>query len=578
MNRYIVSSLEQQLRNDPTSRVFLRLAEEFRKGGMYDKAVRVCEDGLRHHSRYVPAWVCLGRCHESLSRPLEAEKAFSKVLEFSSDNPHALRGLGVIALNRRQFDEARLYFERLLIQEPADEQILDWLQQCEDGALQVEAEQMAQDLDPTRTVEITKGNRDMIVDQPLADAEADEPPTAFDAASIARVGAFDTNPDEEAPDEDALEAEMLEADDDAFLDAEALDEVDQAEDEREAPVRDLDQAEDDAEPPVREAEQVKPGPSAEELEDAETMDAFDELEATISDSLPGLPMDSDALQTLDDPGDAVFTEGPAASAVDESATLPPERSASEANEEVAEVASSEGALSTFEITATDSLESASESAATWPGETEVAASAADLPESDLLDDDAFEMVEPEPPVIEAEPPGAEVEPSAFEADENDTADVETSVNDLDFDLNPDASDEAEKTASLLADDAEEGEKDAIDLHFERALSGADDELIQDDLVTAVQSVPHEPPPPGDPLSSEEFEHKMTQGLKHEKMEHFEQAEQIYRLLLRHRPGDVVVTGHLHRLLGVLSGESKKRKKIRKLSNWLDKIKGVYDVS
>lgn len=550
MNRYIVSSLEQQLRNDPTSRVFLRLAEEFRKGGMYDKAVRVCEDGLRHHPRYVPAWVCLGRCHESLSRPLEAEKAFSQVLEFSSDNPHALRGLGVIALNRRLFDEARLYFERLLIQEPADEQILDWLQQCEDGAVQLEAERMAQDIDPTRTVEITKGSRGMIVDQPLDDGAADDEFPANDAAAIAGVGAFDTNPDDEEPDADQLEAdeepssepETLEADDDAFLEADAFDEVE-----------------------PDEATAASQSMADMDREDAETMDAFDELEATISDSLPGLPIEGRDLQTLDDPDDDFSRDEAPVSAFEPEVARSALDFADEAEDVAVPLSSASApgrdeAISASEATEVeaDEFEAAPETVQFETLQSETLQLETSLPEAELLDDDELEMVEPEPVAAVPEPA------------------VQTT--DFDFDFHPESDDEAEKTASLLAEDAEEGEKDAIDLHFERALSGADDELLEDDLVTAAPSPPNEPPPPGDPLSSEEFEHKMTQGLKHEKMEHFEQAEQIYRLLLRHRPGDVVITGHLQRLLGVLAGETKKRKKVRKLSNWLDKIKGVYDVS
>ena len=125
MNEYLISSLEQQLKQDPTSRVFFRLAEEFRKGGAFERALAVCQAGIAHHPDYVPALVCLGRCRLQLGLRAEAEQNFRQVLAKTPDNPHALTGLATICKEGERFDEALFYYEALAIQEPNNEAVAE---------------------------------------------------------------------------------------------------------------------------------------------------------------------------------------------------------------------------------------------------------------------------------------------------------------------------------------------------------------------------------------------------------------------------------------------------------------------
>ena len=123
MNEYLIALFEQQWRDDPKSRVFLRLAEEYRKGEAYDKAIQVCEEGIKAHPSYIPALVCLGRSLRMSNRLDEAEETFRKVLGFNPDNPHALRGLGFILEEKGNREEALSFYETSLLQEPGDEEI-----------------------------------------------------------------------------------------------------------------------------------------------------------------------------------------------------------------------------------------------------------------------------------------------------------------------------------------------------------------------------------------------------------------------------------------------------------------------
>lgn len=125
MSQYVISSLEQQWRKDPSSRVFFRLAEEYRKSGAYEKAIDVCKEGIKYHPNYLPARVCLGRCRQAMGLLHQAEEDFHEVLRVASDNPHALMGLSAICLDSGRLEEALSYSETLAIHDPYDEALVN---------------------------------------------------------------------------------------------------------------------------------------------------------------------------------------------------------------------------------------------------------------------------------------------------------------------------------------------------------------------------------------------------------------------------------------------------------------------
>jgi tetratricopeptide (TPR) repeat protein len=46
---------------DPRSRVFAPLAEAYRKAGLFDEAIEICRDGIRHHPHFIGGRVALAR-------------------------------------------------------------------------------------------------------------------------------------------------------------------------------------------------------------------------------------------------------------------------------------------------------------------------------------------------------------------------------------------------------------------------------------------------------------------------------------------------------------------------------------
>ena len=61
-----LAQLKSRWESDPTSRVFLQLAEEYRHQGQVQEALAVLDRGLREHPGYLSALVAKGRCHLEL--------------------------------------------------------------------------------------------------------------------------------------------------------------------------------------------------------------------------------------------------------------------------------------------------------------------------------------------------------------------------------------------------------------------------------------------------------------------------------------------------------------------------------
>lgn len=74
-----------QLRNrweaDPSSRIFLQLAEEYRHQGRVKEALDVLDRGLKEHPGYLSALVAKGRCHLELGEPEAARTVLERVVK-----------------------------------------------------------------------------------------------------------------------------------------------------------------------------------------------------------------------------------------------------------------------------------------------------------------------------------------------------------------------------------------------------------------------------------------------------------------------------------------------------------------
>jgi tetratricopeptide (TPR) repeat protein len=86
-----IDDLRRRVEKDPASIAFASLAEELRKAGEHDEAVRVCRTGLERHPTYLSARVTLGRALLALQQYGDARTEIEYVLRAAPDNLLALK-------------------------------------------------------------------------------------------------------------------------------------------------------------------------------------------------------------------------------------------------------------------------------------------------------------------------------------------------------------------------------------------------------------------------------------------------------------------------------------------------------
>jgi len=118
-----IAKLEALYEENPEGRVFIHLAEAYRKSGAPEQAHAVLEDGIARHADYASAHVVLGRVLQDLGREDEARASFERVLELDAHNLVALRGLADLARKAGRTEEALGYYRRLADLEPKDDEL-----------------------------------------------------------------------------------------------------------------------------------------------------------------------------------------------------------------------------------------------------------------------------------------------------------------------------------------------------------------------------------------------------------------------------------------------------------------------
>jgi tetratricopeptide (TPR) repeat protein len=76
-----LTQLRSRWESDPSSRIFLQLAEEYRHQGRVREALAVLEKGLREHPGYLSALVAKGRCLLELGEPDQARAVLERVVK-----------------------------------------------------------------------------------------------------------------------------------------------------------------------------------------------------------------------------------------------------------------------------------------------------------------------------------------------------------------------------------------------------------------------------------------------------------------------------------------------------------------
>jgi len=119
-----IDRLATQLAKDPHSKVFMPLAEEYGKVGMWQEAAGVLEDGLKLYPGFITAMVALGRAYDHMGQATKARAILEESVKVSPENLRAHRTLIKIYTSQGQNESALQSCAVILAVNPRDEEAL----------------------------------------------------------------------------------------------------------------------------------------------------------------------------------------------------------------------------------------------------------------------------------------------------------------------------------------------------------------------------------------------------------------------------------------------------------------------
>lgn len=116
-----IRALSAHLARDPSSLVYVDLAEALRRAGRRDEAHKVVMHGLGRHPQHATGYDCLGRIHADLGQVAEARWAWEKALQIAPEHSGALRGVAFLYFRDGDVKRAVDALEHALAVDPNDE-------------------------------------------------------------------------------------------------------------------------------------------------------------------------------------------------------------------------------------------------------------------------------------------------------------------------------------------------------------------------------------------------------------------------------------------------------------------------
>jgi tetratricopeptide (TPR) repeat protein len=126
-----IEKLREKVEKDPNSKMYVPLAEEYRKEGMLDQAIEVLKKGLEKQPGYMSARVSLGKIYLEKGQMDEARVEFENVVKLIPDNLYAHKKLAEIYRDTGKKDLAIQSFRTFLKLNPMDEDALNNLRELE---------------------------------------------------------------------------------------------------------------------------------------------------------------------------------------------------------------------------------------------------------------------------------------------------------------------------------------------------------------------------------------------------------------------------------------------------------------
>lgn len=126
-----IARLAERYSKEPKSRIFVQLADAYRKNNMVDEALEVLNQGLQYHPNYPLAHLILGKCYFDKRMYAQSKEALEKTIEFDPVNIVALRMLAQVCEILKDDACQIMAYKGIVSVDPADEMARNKLQVLE---------------------------------------------------------------------------------------------------------------------------------------------------------------------------------------------------------------------------------------------------------------------------------------------------------------------------------------------------------------------------------------------------------------------------------------------------------------
>jgi tetratricopeptide (TPR) repeat protein len=128
-----IAKLTERISKDPKSKLFVPLAEEYKKAGDIEMSIHVLTEGLKNNPGYVTARSFLGRLLFEKGDLAGAQKEFEEVAKTIPDNLMAQRKLGDLYVLQNRPADALKHYKIALSLNPGDEEMAALVSDVEAG-------------------------------------------------------------------------------------------------------------------------------------------------------------------------------------------------------------------------------------------------------------------------------------------------------------------------------------------------------------------------------------------------------------------------------------------------------------
>lgn len=169
-----IEKLKARVERDPDSKLFLPLAEEYRKAGMLDEAISVLLRGLERQPGYTSARVALGKIYLEKKMIEDARREFEKVIAAIPDNLYAHKKLAEIYRDIGEIDRAISEYRTVIQINPLDEDARSFIESIEGIGKETISEKTQEIIEESFTIPQEAESRVTTVPEPEESLEETE--------------------------------------------------------------------------------------------------------------------------------------------------------------------------------------------------------------------------------------------------------------------------------------------------------------------------------------------------------------------------------------------------------------------